>query len=118
MNDLCQRVIITMILNEVKRQKQPLTGFESAVVIDRGSVYHFEWNFYGLSLVLNQPSADITASTLRSRFSVEFHLHGLFTASLLFRTSRSHRFYAEITVQCRIPFEWIFHGLSLVLNQL
>ena len=25
------------------------------VVRDRGSVYHFEWTFYSLSLVLNQP---------------------------------------------------------------
>ena len=117
MNDLCLQIIITMILNEVKLHKQPLTGSESAVVTDRGSVYHFEWNFYGLSLVLNQPSADITASTLRFRFSVEFYLHGLFTPSLLFRTSRSHSFYIEISVQYRIPFKWTFHGLSLVLNQ-
>ena len=52
---------------------RPLTGLTDSSRF--GVEFHFEWTFYGLSLVLNQPKV-----TDSSPFSVEFHLNGLFTA--------------------------------------
>ena len=52
---------------------RPLTGLTDS---SQFSVeFHFEWTFYGLLLVWNQPKV-----TNSSRFSVELHLNGRFTA--------------------------------------